>query len=49
MARIFISYSRADRAFVEELVPLLRQVLPEYDIWYDDQISGGEDWCGASG
>jgi len=44
MARIFISYSRADRAFVEELVPLLRQVLPEYDVWYDDQISGGEDW-----
>ena len=44
MAHIFISYCRADRALVEELVPLLREALPEYQAWYDADISGGEAW-----
>jgi len=44
MARIFISYSRADVLFVEELVPLLQSVYPRHQIWYDQRISGGEDW-----
>ncbi len=44
MARIFISYSRADGVFVEELVPLLQSVYPNHVIWYDQRISGGDDW-----
>lgn len=44
MARMFISYSRANRVFVEELVPLLTEVFSDHEIWFDKQISGGEDW-----
>ncbi|PJF27161.1 MAG: hypothetical protein CUN52_14910, partial [Phototrophicales bacterium] len=38
------SYSRADVLFVEELVSLLQSVYPNHVIWYDQHISGGEDW-----
>gem|GEM_PF-1268354 len=44
MARIFISYSRADALFIEQLVPLLEQVFPDYEIWYDKHLTGGDDW-----
>ena len=44
MARIFISYSHSDAAFVKELVPLLNKVFPTHQVWYDEQISGGQDW-----
>ena len=44
MAQIFISYSRADVNFVEELVPLINTIFPEHTVWYDRQIVGGEDW-----
>lgn len=44
MARIFVSYSRADRPFVENFVPLLRRVYGLDSVWYDDQIHGGADW-----
>lgn len=44
MARIFISYSRADHLFIGELVPLLEQVFNEHEIWYDQHITGSEDW-----
>ena len=44
MARIFISYSRADRPFVDDLVLLLRRVYGHDGLWYDDDIHGGEDW-----
>ncbi len=44
MINIFISYSRADDLFVEQLVPLLEQVFPDFEIWYDQHITGGEDW-----
>ena len=44
MARIFISYSRADALFIEPLVPLLEQVFPDHEIWYDKHLTGGEDW-----
>lgn len=44
MARIFISYSRADEQFIIEMVPLLKSVFPEHIFWYDDHITGGEDW-----
>ncbi len=41
MARIFISYSRSDRAFVKRIVPLIRRV---DSLWYDDDIHGGAEW-----
>lgn len=42
--RIFISYSRADKLFILQLVPMLKKVYPHYDIWWDDDLTGGEDW-----
>lgn len=44
MARIFISYSRADRQFVDELVPLLRELYGQDCLFFDDQIPGGANW-----
>ena len=44
MARIFISYSRADRQFLDSLVPLIRKVYGNDSLWYDDDIHGGADW-----
>ncbi|MBN1202382.1 MAG: SUMF1/EgtB/PvdO family nonheme iron enzyme [Anaerolineae bacterium] len=44
MARIFISYSRADRQFIDGLVPLLRRVYGPDSVWFDDDIHGGVDW-----
>jgi hypothetical protein len=44
MARIFISHSRADRQFVDDLVPLLHRVYGQDSLWYDDDIHGGADW-----
>jgi|GEM_PF-865983 len=44
MARLFISYSRADKLFIEQLVPLLKKVFPHHEIWWDDDLTGGEDW-----
>src|SRR5262249_48656423 len=32
--RIFISYSRADALFIDQLVPLLEEVFPDYETWY---------------
>jgi hypothetical protein len=44
VAHIFVSYSRADRQFADEFVPLLRRVYGHDSVWYDDQIHGGADW-----
>src|SRR3954468_6862260 len=44
MTRIFISYSRIDKPFVEELIPLILEVYLNHAIWYDSKIIGGEDW-----
>ncbi len=44
MSRIFISYSRADRQFVDEIVPLLRRMYGHDSVWFDDDIHGGVDW-----
>ncbi len=44
MARIFVSYSRADRQFLDEFVPLLQKVYGLDAVWYDEQIHGGADW-----
>jgi formylglycine-generating enzyme len=44
MAQVFISYSRSDILFIDELIPLLKQVFKHHDFWYDQHITGGEDW-----
>ncbi len=44
MARIFVCYSRADRRFVDEFVPLLRTVYGLGQVWFDGNIPGGHDW-----
>jgi hypothetical protein len=44
MARIFVSYSRADSLFVEQFVALLEKAFPTHTIWYDEHIYGGQDW-----
>ncbi len=44
MARIFISYSRADRQFIDQFIPLIRRVYGNDSLWFDDDIHGGVDW-----
>jgi hypothetical protein len=44
MPRIFISYSRDDRAFVDGLVPLLRELYGYDNVWFDEVLRGGQDW-----
>jgi formylglycine-generating enzyme required for sulfatase activity len=44
MARIFISYSRSDRLFLDNFLPLIRKVYGNDSLWYDDDIHGGADW-----
>lgn len=42
MNRLFLCYSRVDRAITERLATLLRKA---YDhVWYDDNLHGGEEW-----
>ena len=47
MAQIFISYSRVDIAFIEQLYKRLQQIRPTFTIWYDQAahgLLGGDDW-----
>lgn len=47
MARIFISYSRVDTAFVEKFYYRLQQMRPNCDVWYDQAphgLVGGDHW-----
>lgn len=44
MARILISYSRADRQFIDQFIPLIRRVYGNDSVWFDDDIHGGVDW-----
>lgn len=49
MGQIFISYSRADKAFVDRLARDIERD-KELDVWTDrEDISGGEDWYSAIG
>ncbi len=50
MARIFISYSRVDGAFVEKLYVRLQRLRPGDVVWYDqapDGLLGGDSWWEA--
>ena len=42
--RFFISYSRADRFYVDHFIPLLLPVYGQGSVWFDEQIPGGIDW-----
>jgi hypothetical protein len=42
MAKIFISYARADRDVVEELVEDLRD--DDHEVWFDQHLTGGQKW-----
>jgi formylglycine-generating enzyme required for sulfatase activity len=44
MARIFVSYSRADRQFIEQFIPLIRRVYGNDSVWFDRDIVGGVNW-----
>ncbi len=45
MAKIFVSYSRVDRdAFVGPLVDRLREAYDYPNIWFDDNLRGGDHW-----
>src|SRR5689334_22529412 len=44
MPRIFISYSRVDRPLVDDLVPLLREVYGLENVWFDENLHGGQLW-----
>lgn len=44
MAQIFISYSRADRQFVDAFIPLIRKVYGNDSLWFDEDIHGGANW-----
>jgi len=47
MAQIFISYSRADDAFVERFLKRLQQAFPEVKLWHDTSpngLIGGDNW-----
>jgi formylglycine-generating enzyme required for sulfatase activity len=46
MARIFVSYSRSDRPFLDTFLPLIRRVYGQDSLWFDDDIHGGSDWWG---
>jgi hypothetical protein len=47
--QIFVSYSRVDRPFTEQLVARLRRIFPppKNTVWYDDDLYGGDSWWDA--
>jgi len=44
MPKIFVSYSRADHDRCVELVRRLRRIYGADNVWFDDEIHGGDDW-----
>ncbi len=44
MTRFFISYDRDDRALTRQLAAQLRRVYGYNDVWFDENIYGGEHW-----
>jgi formylglycine-generating enzyme required for sulfatase activity len=44
MLKIFASYKRADRPFLDQMLPLLRRAHGKDSVWFDDDIPGGSDW-----
>lgn len=44
MLRMFISYSRVDRALTAELVTRLRRINGANNVWFDESLHGGDLW-----
>jgi hypothetical protein len=44
MAKIFVSYSRSDKAKVRKLIPLLRENYGYENVWWDQNFYGGQVW-----
>ncbi len=44
MAKIFVSYKRADRPFLDLLLPKLRRAHGMESVWFDEHIPGGVNW-----
>src|SRR5262245_25906667 len=44
MTRFFISYDRDDRTLTRQLAGQLRRVYGYNDVWFDENIYGGEHW-----
>ncbi|MEZ4671005.1 MAG: TIR domain-containing protein [Anaerolineae bacterium] len=44
MPRIFISYSRVDRALTADLAARLRRINGTENVWYDEALHGGDVW-----
>lgn len=42
--RIFVSYSRVDKPFTERFVTRLRRMYRSDEVWYDDELLGGDVW-----
>lgn len=42
MAKVFVSYDRASKAAVEELVQYLRD--DDHDVWFDQNLTAGQKW-----
>lgn len=47
MPRIFISYSRSDRQYVDKYIPVLRRFFGNDSVWFDEEIIGGTNWWAA--
>ncbi len=44
MARLFVSYSRVDRRFVEALAEKMRRIYGHENVWFDEGLHGGDIW-----
>src|SRR5687768_1742912 len=44
MTSIFISYSRRERTIIQQLASQLRRIYGNEEVWYDEDISGGQRW-----
>jgi hypothetical protein len=44
MTHLFVSYSRVDRPFVDDFVPLLHEVYGYENVWFDAELHGGQLW-----
>jgi hypothetical protein len=44
MTQIFVSYSRVDTPVTKQIVDRLRRVYGLPNVWYDDELYGGQSW-----
>ncbi|MBZ0287582.1 MAG: toll/interleukin-1 receptor domain-containing protein, partial [Anaerolineae bacterium] len=44
MTSIFISYGRTERPLIKQIATQLRRIYGEKQVWYDEDIAGGQHW-----